>query len=105
MNNSYKSPARLPAEEPIRERLTGRMMPDEAARVLGCKPHDLPVLIREGKLQHLSKGAPPNSVKYFAAPYIHRLAMDEKWLGVMTKTLNDHWTKHNQKRKDKRDPI
>jgi hypothetical protein len=100
MNNIFNSPARPPAEAPIRERHTGRMTPDETAHVLGCKTHDLPVLIRKGLLKPL--GNPPqNAIKYFAASYIQRLAADEKWLGKATKAINDHWTEHNQKRLDK----
>jgi hypothetical protein len=103
MNSPYKFQNPQPKNEPVvRERYVGRMLAEEAAAVIGCRAHDIRTLILAGLLKPL--GDPPaNSIKYFAATHIHQLASDEKWLGKMTMALNDHWTEHNKKRKEKSD--
>jgi hypothetical protein len=104
MNNQYNRPVPVTGQpqttqqrQPVRERHTGRMDAAEAALVIGCREHDIPVLIRAGLLKPLGN-PPPNAVKYFAATVIHQLAADEKWLGKVTHALNHYWTEHNKKR-------
>lgn len=78
-------------------RLPARLTAEEAAWVINCQPHDIPVLVAARLLKPLGN-APPNSVKYFAAAELLELMDDRTWLAKMTNTINQHWQKKNQHR-------
>ncbi len=64
-------------------------MAEQAAWVLNCQPHDVPVLVAARLLKPL--GSPPaNSVKYFAALELLEQVKDRSWLAKVTNTLNQH---------------
>jgi len=74
-----------------------RLTAEQAAWVLNCQPHDIPVLIAARLLKPL--GSPqPNSVKYFATAEIASLAEDRLWLGKMTTAISRHWQTRNQRK-------
>jgi hypothetical protein len=79
--------------------LPARLTAEQAAWVLNCQAHDVPVLVAARLLKPL--GNPPaNSVKYFAALELVELMKDRTWLARMTNALNQHWQKRNAAKKN-----
>jgi len=75
-----------------------RLTAEQAAWVLNCQPHDVPVLVVAQLLKPL--GNPPqNSVKYFATLELLELVKDRTWLAKMTNALNQHWQHKNRQKK------
>src|SRR5215831_19236204 len=81
-------------------RLPARLNPGQTAAVLGCKEHDIPVLVNAKLLTPLGKPA-PNAQKYFAAVTILSLAQDPAWLAKATNALFGHWKNQNCRRRPK----
>jgi hypothetical protein len=79
-----QSPARLTAEQ--------------AAWVLNCQPHDMPILVAARLLKPLGN-PPPNGIKFFAASELLELVKDRAWLVKVTNTVNQHWHKQNTRKK------
>jgi len=75
-----------------------RMTVEQAAWLLNCQAHDIPILVAARLLRPLGN-APPNSVKYFAAPEVLELTKERTWLVKVTNALNDHWRQRNARRK------
>jgi hypothetical protein len=76
-------------------RLPARLTAEQAAWVLNCQPHDVPVLVSARLLKPL--GCPqPNSVKYFATADVLDLTGDRAWLAKMTNAISQHWKQKNQ---------
>lgn len=71
-----------------------RINTEQAACVIGCQPHDIPVLVSAALLKPL--GDPePNAVKYFCRDEITELCRDRRWLSKVTDTLYRHWRAKN----------
>jgi len=71
-----------------------RLTVEQAAWVLGCQPHDVPILVASKLLKPL--GNPPsNGIKFFATSEIMELTKDRSWLAKITSTVNQHWQKKN----------
>lgn len=64
-------------------RLPGRLNAEQAARFIGCQPHDIPYLIRAELLKPLARG-PRNPVKYFASVELLELCQSRAWLDAVT---------------------
>jgi hypothetical protein len=79
-------------------RLPGRLTAEQAAWVLNCQPHDVPVLVAARLLKPLGN-PPPSSVKYFAEAELLEQMNDRTWLAKVTNALNQHWQKKNAQRK------
>jgi len=77
-------------------RLTG----EQVAWVVGCQPHDVPVLVGARLLKPLGNPA-PSCVKYFSRLEILDLAQDRSWLARVTITVNQHWQTKNAQRKNR----
>ena|SRR5690242_2006761 len=74
--------------------LPARLTVEQAAWVLNCQPHDVPVLIAAKLLKPL--GNPPaNGIKFFATVDVLELVKDRSWLARMTNTVCQHWQKKN----------
>lgn len=71
-----------------------RLNPEQAARILGFQPHDIPVLVAADLLEPLGKPA-GNAVKYFAAVKVFALCYEEKWLNKATDVVYGHWKTKN----------
>ena len=69
--------------------LPARLTKEQVAVCLGCKPHDVPVLVRFGLLKPLGKPT-QQSVKYFAEVDIAAKAKDVVWLSKMTNALYEN---------------
>ncbi|MGE3309081.1 MAG: hypothetical protein AB7O66_03855 [Limisphaerales bacterium] len=77
--------------------LAARLKPEEAARLIGCQPHDIPILVRIGLLKPL--GRPPvNAVKYFSRQRVLDLCSKDAWLVQVSDALVQHWQGKNRRR-------
>jgi hypothetical protein len=75
-----------------------RLTVEQAAWVLGCQAHDVPILISSRLLKPL--GNPPqNGVKFFSTAEVREMAKDRAWLAKMTQTISHHWHKRNVRQK------
>jgi hypothetical protein len=74
-----------------------RLTAEQAAWVLNCQPHDIPVLVAARLLKPLGNPA-PNAMKYFAAPELLESSRDQAWLGRITQALQQHWRHKNSRR-------
>jgi hypothetical protein len=75
-----------------------RLTVEQAAWVLGCQLHDMPILISTRLLKPL--GNPPqNAVKFFSTAEVLEMARDRAWLAKMTQTVGQHWHKRNLRQK------
>ena len=75
-----------------------RLTVEQAAWVLGCQRHDMPILISCRLLKPL--GNPPqNAVKFFSTAEVREMARDRAWLAKMTQTISQHWHKRNVRQK------
>ena len=73
--------------------LPARLTAEQAAWVLNCGAHDVPVLVAARLLKPLGNPA-ANSIKFFATADLLELAKDRQWLMRMTHAVNQHW--HNK---------
>ena len=78
--------------------LPARLTAEQAAWVLNCQPHDVPVLVMARLLKPLGNPA-PNSVKYFATEVVLELAKDRPWLAKVTNAVSQHWKEKNLHKK------
>ena len=78
--------------------LPARLTVEQAAWVLNCQPHDVPVLVAARLLKPL--GSPmPNSVKYFATVEILEAVKDRVWLAKVTNAVSQYWKQKNLHKK------
>src|SRR5512137_1097665 len=81
--------------------LPARLTSEQAAWVLNCQAHDVPILVGARLLKPLGN-PPPNSVKYFATLEVVEQAKDRTWLAKVTSTLNQHWQNKNAAKRKQR---
>jgi hypothetical protein len=81
--------------------LPARLTAEQAAWVLNCQAHDVPILVGARLLKPLGN-PPPNSVKYFATLELLEQAKDRTWLARVTSALNQHWQCKNAARRKQR---
>ncbi len=79
--------------------LPARLTAEQAAWVINCQPHDVPVLVAARLLKPLGN-PPPNSVKFFAALEVLEQVRDRNWLARVTNALNQHWQRKNAAKKN-----
>jgi hypothetical protein len=85
--------------------LPARLTAEQAAWVLNCQPHDIPVLVAARLLKPLGN-PPPNGIKFFATADLMDHVKDRNWLVRVTCTINQHWQKRNAaKRKHSADSF
>ena len=75
-----------------------RLMAEQAAWVLNCQAHDVPILVAARLLKPLGN-PPPNGVKFFATAELLELAKDRAWLVKMSNAVNHHWQRLNAQKK------
>jgi hypothetical protein len=81
------------------DRLPARLTAEQAAWVLNCQPHDVPVLVSARLLKPL--GNPPRySVKYLAASELLEQMSDRAWLAKAANTFNQHWQRKHAAKKN-----
>lgn len=64
--------------------------------LIGCCPHDIPILTRAGLIKTLGSPA-PNSVKYFSSSELENKIADGNWSARVTNALYRYW---QEKRKE-----
>jgi hypothetical protein len=79
--------------------LPARLTAEQAAWVLNCQPHDVPILVAARLLKPLGNPSPYN-VKFFAASELQKQVEDRAWLAKVTNALNQHWQKRNAAKKN-----
>jgi hypothetical protein len=79
--------------------LPARLTAEQAAWLLNCGLHDLPILVATRLLKPLGN-PPPNGIKFFAAAEVLELAKDRHWLVKVTTAINQHWHKQNARKKN-----
>ena len=77
-----------------------RLTVEQAAWVLNCQAHDVPILVASRLLKPLGN-PPPNGIKFFATADVLELAKDRSWLTKITNTVNQHWHKQNARKKNR----
>jgi hypothetical protein len=78
--------------------LPARLTAEQAAWVINCQPHDVPILVSARLLKPL--GNPPaNGVKFFPTAELLELVKDRVWLVKVTTAINHHWHKQNASKK------
>ena len=79
--------------------LPARLTVEQAAWVLNCQPHDVPVLVASRLLKPLGNPS-ANGVKYFATALVLESAKDHAWLAKVTNAIHGHWRNKNAAKKD-----
>ena len=78
--------------------LPARLTAEQAAWVLNCQAHDIPILVSTRLLKPL--GSPQaNAVKFFATADVLEHAKDRTWLVKVTNAVSYHWRGQNERRK------
>jgi hypothetical protein len=78
--------------------LPARLTAEQAAWVLNCQTHDIPVLVAARLLKPL--GNPQkNGIKFFSTLQLLELVKDQMWLVKVTNAVNQHWQKNNASKK------
>ena len=80
--------------------LPARLTAEQAAWVLNCQPHDVPILVASRLLKPLGN-PPPNGIKFFATTDLVELSKDRNWLVRMTIAVNQHWQRQNARKKNR----
>jgi len=74
--------------------LPARLTAEQAAWVINCQPHDVPILVAARLLKPL--GNPPaNGIKYFATADLLESIKDRNWLVRVSATIYQHWHAKN----------
>jgi hypothetical protein len=79
--------------------LPARLTAEQAAWIINCQPHDVPVLVAARLLKPLGNPA-ANGIKFFAASELLELAQDRAWLVKVTNAINQHWQRNNASKKN-----
>lgn len=74
--------------------LPARLTAEQAAWVINCQPHDVPILVSARLLKPLGNPV-QNSTKYFCTADLLEAAKDRAWLVKMTAAINSHWQRQN----------
>jgi len=79
--------------------LPARLTAEQAAWVLNCQPHDVPILVAARLLKPLGNPA-QNGIKFFATSELLELVKDRAWLVKMTNTIGQYWHMQNARKKN-----
>jgi hypothetical protein len=79
--------------------LPARLTAEQAAWVINCQTHDVPILVAARLLKPLGNPA-ANGIKFFATSELLELAKDRAWLVKVTNAINQHWQKNNASKKN-----
>ena len=78
--------------------LPARLTAQQAAWLLNCQEHDIPILVAARLLKPL--GNPPvNGIKFFGTEDLLQLRRDTAWLVKVTNAVNHYWQRQNAQRK------
>lgn len=74
-----------------------RLTVEQAAWVLNCQVHDIPVLVAARLLRPLGSPA-SNATKFFATAEVVEQAGDRAWLAKVTNAVSLHWKEKNARK-------
>jgi hypothetical protein len=77
--------------------LPARLTAEQAAWVLNCQSHDVPVLVASRLLKPLGNPA-ANATKYFATADLLKQLQDRAWLMRVTSAIHQHWHTKNARK-------
>jgi hypothetical protein len=72
---------------------------EEAAWILRCATHDIPILVANGLLKPLGHPV-DNATKFFAYDTLQELKHDIKWLARVTDAVSEHWKLKNARKSE-----
>jgi hypothetical protein len=76
-----------------------RLTVEQVAWLLGCQPHDVPVLVAAKFIKPL--GNPPqNGTKFFATAELVEQMKERNWLARMSNAISQHWHKKNKRHQE-----
>ncbi|MFN7138788.1 MAG: hypothetical protein ACK4UN_05580 [Limisphaerales bacterium] len=78
--------------------LPARLTVEQAAWVLNCQPHDIPILVSARLLKPLGNPA-QNAVKFFSTLEVLEVMKDRSWLAKATNTISQNWQRKNGRKK------
>ncbi len=78
--------------------LPARLTAEQAAWMLGCQVHDMPILVAS-RLPKPLGNPPPNGIKFFATVNLVEHSKDRSWLTRMTVAITNHWKGQNGKQR------
>lgn len=78
--------------------LPARLNVEQAAWVLNCQVHDVPILVAAKLLKPLGN-PPPNGIKFFCTAELIEQAKDRNWLVRVTNAVTVYWRQSNSKRR------
>ena len=78
--------------------LPARLTAEQAAWVLNCQTHDVPILVAARLLKPLGNPR-ANGIKFFATAELLEMAEDKAWLVKVTNAVNQHWQRNNAAKK------
>jgi hypothetical protein len=82
----------------VHGKVPARLTAEQAAWVLNCQPHDIPILVAAKMIKPL--GNPPaNGIKFFAATDLLEAMNDRNWLARVSNTIYQHWHRRNANRR------
>jgi hypothetical protein len=76
-----------------------RVTVEEAAWILRCAMHDIPILVANGLLKPLGHPV-DNATKFFAYDTLQELKHDLKWLARVTDAISEHWKLKNARKSE-----
>ena len=80
--------------------LPARLTAEQAAWVLNCQTHDIPILVAARLMKPL--GNPPaNGVKFFCTADVLELAEDQNWLTKVSNAIYHYWHRQNIRKKER----
>ena len=79
--------------------IPARLNSEQAAWLIGCQPHNIPVLVAAKQLKPLGNVA-ANAVKYFYAAEVLELSKDRNWLARVTADIQNDWARRNARYRD-----
>lgn len=81
--------------------LPARLTAEQAAWVLNCQPHDVPILVGARLLKPL--GNPPaNGIKFFCTAEVLELSRDKAWLTKVSNAVYQYWQHQNARKRSQR---
>jgi hypothetical protein len=83
----------------VHRRLPARLNAEQAAWVLNCQPHDVPILVAARLVKPLGNQA-QNGIKFFATSELLELAKGQTWLVNVMNAVNQHWHWQNARKKN-----
>jgi hypothetical protein len=79
-------------------RLPARLTAEQAAWVLNCQAHDVPILVSSRLLKPLGNPQ-PNGIKFFSTADLLEPTKDRVWLVKVTNANSENWQRQNMRRR------